>query len=206
MTQPFGLPVRGALCFVEFPKRRNRGGNDLLSALEIKNAIIYGRSSAGVAVLDLVSVYPKFVRCAVVHEPALPGYDRDSETVKLAAMDDTGITAVCANLFENMMNEDPAAWKAIGEDFHQRLARNYPTWIRRYVAGQKHDPFDPEALTGRPIVWTMGGMFEVTLFFSNVQLAHRAVLNIGFFPCKHFPQVSIPEVLADHIRSASRVA
>jgi hypothetical protein len=31
------------------------------------------------------------------------------------------------------------------------------------------------------------------------------VVPLGLLPCKHFPQVSIPDVLADHIgRSASR--
>jgi pimeloyl-ACP methyl ester carboxylesterase len=176
----------------------------LLSTLAVEDAVIYGCSSGGVAALDLASLHPKIVRRAVVHEAALPGDDRDKEIVKLAAMDDSEIAAACADMYGNMMNDDPGAWKAIGEDFHQRLARNYPTWIHRYVAGPQHEPFDPETLAGRPITWTIGGLFEVHLFFSNVQLAHRAGLDIGFLPCRHFPQVSIPERLADHIRNASR--
>ena len=42
-------------------------------------------------------------------------------------------------------------------------------------------------------------------FFSNVQLAASLGILLNLLPCKHFPQVSIPDLLADHIRrSASR--
>jgi hypothetical protein len=42
-------------------------------------------------------------------------------------------------------------------------------------------------------------------FFSNVQLTTSLGISIGLLPCKHFPQVSIPNLLADHIgRSTSR--
>ncbi|QBR01661.1 alpha/beta fold hydrolase [Paraburkholderia pallida] len=201
-TPGFSRSVAGVNVDVSMVSLGHQVAN-LLSALAIEDAVIYGCSSAGLAALDLVSVYPKFVRRAVVHEAALPGDDRDAEIVKLAAMDDSGIAATCASLFENMMNEDPAAWRAIGEHFHQRLARNYPTWIRRYVAGPKHEPYDPGTLAGKPITWTIGGLFEVRLFFGNVQLAQRAGLDIGLLPCKHYPQVSIPGLLADHIRKAS---
>ncbi|GLS99752.1 hypothetical protein GCM10007897_11350 [Sphingobium jiangsuense] len=175
----------------------------LLEALNIKNATVYGCSSAGLATLDLVVDYPHLVKQAVVHEAALPGGGEDSPLHNLATLDDEGVSKACAQLFAHLMNEDPKLWEDLGKDFHQRLWLNYPTWIRKYVTGIKHDPIDPAMLTDRPITWTIGGLFEARMFFSNVQLAHRAQIEIGILPCKHFPQVSIPNILAEHIRSAA---
>jgi hypothetical protein len=154
-------------------------------------------------VLDLAANDEELVQGAVVHEVALPPADGDiSPLIKLANMDNLGITAACADLFETFMNEDPVAWKALGDEYHRRLALNYPTWVRKYVAGAKHAPIEPSSLHKKPIIWTIGALMEARMFFSNVKLAHRADIDLGLLPCKHFPQVSIPLVLADHIRSA----
>jgi hypothetical protein len=40
-------------------------------------------------------------------------------------------------------------------------------------------------------------------FFSNVQLAASLGIPLGLLPGKHFPQVSIPDLLADHIRRSA---
>lgn len=179
---------------------------DLVRALGIERATFYGCSSAGLAVLDLVATGGTLVQSAVVHEAALPdSRDEEAGMGRLAGLDDAGITAACTKLFRNMMNEDPEAWDALGEDYHRRLSVNYPVWIRQYVAGRKHAPLEPSALEGKPITWTIGGLMEARLFFSNVRLARAAGLDLDLLPCKHFPQVSIPERLADHIRNAALV-
>lgn len=174
----------------------------LIDALGIEKAIFYGCSSAGLAVLDIVSSDHDLISQAIVHEAALPEEGQDSRLNALVEMDDAQVAATCANLFENVMNDDPVAWKALGPEFHGRLAANYITWVRRYVAGPSHPPVVPESLAGTPITWSIGSQFEVYYFFSNVQLAHRAGIDIGVLPCKHFPQVSIPQQLANHIRQA----
>ena len=59
--------------------------------------------------------------------------------------------------------------------------------------------------TKRPLDWTIGGLTPAMTFFSNVQIAATLGISVGVLPCKHFPQVTIPDVLADHVRqSASR--
>jgi hypothetical protein len=40
-------------------------------------------------------------------------------------------------------------------------------------------------------------------FFTNVQLAASLGIPLGLLPCKHFPQVSIPDFLADHIGASA---
>lgn len=176
----------------------------LIEALGIENPILYGCSSAGLAVLDIVSSRRDLISAAIVHEAALPEErEGDSPLSALVEMDDAQAAATCAHLFEKVMNDDPAAWKALGPAFHERLASNYVTWVRRYLAGPSHPPVAPELLADKPITWSIGAKFEVYYFFSNVRLAHQAGVEISMLPCKHFPQVSIPKQLADHIRQAS---
>jgi hypothetical protein len=80
------------------------------------------------------------------------------------------------------------------------------TWVRRYVSYQGPQPaYLPSDFSKRPLDWTIGGFTPAMTFFSNIQLTASLGIPLGLLPCKHFPQVSIPDVLADHIgRSASR--
>jgi hypothetical protein len=111
-------------------------------------------------------------------------------------------------IFRDLMNEDPVAWEALGEAYHRRLERNSVTRVRHYVdfSGPR-PPYRPEHFTKRPLDWTIGGMTPAMTFFSNVRPAAALGVELGLLPCKHFPQVSIPEVLAVHIgRCAARHA
>ena len=54
------------------------------------------------------------------------------------------------------------------------------------------------------MTWTIGGLTPAARFFSNVVMAHGAGIQIGLLMCRHFPQVSIPGVLAHHIVKVAR--
>jgi hypothetical protein len=79
----------------------------------------------------------------------------------------------------------------------QRLANNHVTWVRRYVAGELPPPHSPENLAGKPITWTIGALNPAGMFVDDVVLAVK-LLN-----CNHFPQVSAPVMLAQHIRAST---
>jgi hypothetical protein len=49
----------------------------------------------------------------------------------------------------------------------------------------------------------IGAVTPAGVFFNNVTTACREGLEIGLLPCKDFPQVSIPQKLVEHIRSAA---
>lgn len=170
-------------------------------SLGLAPATFYGCSSGGQVALALVADHSNLVRNAVVHEVPLPPGTR-SDLTKLT---DPEIVRTCKDLFRNDLNENAAAWDALGEAFHKRLERNYVTWVRRYVGGNRIlRNYTADELRRRPVTWTIGGLTPAARFFSNVVTAHAAGIQIGLLMCRHFPQVSIPEVLADHIRKAAR--
>ena len=169
----------------------------LVRSLGIARATFYGCSSGGRAVLDIAARHADLVHRAVVHEVATSARGPLAE---LIALDDAGVVQACKHIFGNVMNEDSAAWNNLGEAYHRRLERNYVTWVRHYVATIDTIPqINPAALAGRPITWTIGGLNPVAMFFSNVPIAFEARIPLGMLMCRHFPQVSMPAALAEHI-------
>ncbi len=172
----------------------------LVRSLGLGPATFYGCSSGGQVALSLVADHSNLVRNVVVHEVPLPPGTR-SDLTKLT---DPEIVRACKDLFRNDLNENAAAWDALGDSFHMRLERNYVTWVRRYVGGRRIlRNYTVDELRRRPVTWTIGGLTPAARFFSNVLTAHAARIQIGLLMCRHFPQVSIPDVLTDHIRKAA---
>lgn len=173
---------------------------DLVRSLGLAQATMYGCSSGGQFALALAADHPELVRNIVIHEVAMTA---SPMVAQLTSLDDAGIAAACRDIFRNLINEDATAWDDLGADYHSRLERNYVTWVRRYFASGFLRSFTPEELRRKPVTWTIGGLTPAVAFFDNVLAARAADLEIGLLMCRHFPQVSIPEVLAEHIASAA---
>lgn len=173
---------------------------ELVRSLGVERAVYYGCSSGGAAVLDLAVRHPALVGRAIVHEVALavPAVLND-----LVAMDDSSVMETCRFVFANIMNDDPVAWEALGDEFHARLATNYVTWVRRYIAPGIPPQLTPENLAGLPITWTIGGLSPAAAFLDNVVLAVQSGHPITTLMCKHFPQVSAPDMLSEHILASA---
>lgn len=52
--------------------------------------------------------------------------------------------------------------------------------------------------------WTLGGQMPLKMFFDSVVLATKAGIPIKVFDWKHFPHVTIPQVLAEYIRECCK--
>ncbi len=176
----------------------------LVRSLGVESATFYGCSSGGQVALCLAADHSDLVRNVAVHEVPLA---RNPMVAKLTALRDDEVVGACKDLFRNLMNENSEAWDALGEPFHKRLERNFVTWVRRYVArSDAFRMFSTEELRRRPVTWTIGGLTPAAAFFDNITTAHSAGLPISLLMCRHFPQVSIPEVLAEHVRKVARAA
>ena len=173
----------------------------LVRSLGLGPATFYGCSSGGQVALSLAADHPALVRNTVVHEVALTAGNR-SDLTKLT---DGEIVRTCKDLFRNDLNENATAWDALGDDYHKRLERNYVTWVRRYVGGSRLlRNFTNDELRHRPVTWTIGGLTPAARVFSNVVAAYASGIQIGLLMCRHFPQVSIYGMLAEHVRKAAR--
>ena len=169
----------------------------LMDELSIDVATFYGCSSGGLVVLALAANYSGRVRSAIVHEVPL-----GKKLSAFTTMDDATIVDVCRRIFATEMVEDNEAWTALGPAYHARLDRNYVTWVRNYV-DKVERTFSKAELNVRPVDWTVGALTPMGAFFENVTTASQAGIPIGLLPSRHFPQVTIPAVLAEHIRMAA---
>jgi len=182
----------------------------LMASLALAPATFYGCSSGGLAVLSLVADHPKIVRTGIVHEAALVNDFAWPEMMgalaaQLNSLPDAGIVQACKDMFRNRLTSNPQNWDALGADYHQRLERNYVTWVRCYMrAGVEHRSYNAEELTRRPVAWSVGGFSEMWAMISNIRVAQRGGRDVEIFKCRHFPQVEIPEVLTSHIRKHAR--
>jgi pimeloyl-ACP methyl ester carboxylesterase len=187
----------------------------LVTSLHLVPATFYGCSSGGQAVLSLVADHPDMVRNSLVHEAAvlndLDGVWReriDDWFVQMNRLDDAGIVQTCKELFRHGYNDKPEAWDQLGAAYHQRLEQNYVTWVRHYLHpdGAASRSYSAAELSTKPIAWSVGGFSEIWRRSGDFKTAQRAQIAIDILPCKHFPQVSIPEVLAQHIRDHTNVS
>jgi pimeloyl-ACP methyl ester carboxylesterase len=175
----------------------------LMDELSIDSAHVYGCSSGGATVLGMVADYPTRVLSGIVHEVPLAQIEQVEALTKLS---DPEIVSTCREMWSTFLCEDKAAWEALGSEYHARLDKNYVTWVRQYVSKRGKISFTEKELKQRPIIWTIGALSPAGLFFENVKAAVKADIPISLLPCKHYPQVSIPEKLAEHIKeSALRV-
>jgi pimeloyl-ACP methyl ester carboxylesterase len=172
----------------------------LLDELKIEVATIYGCSSSALAAIFLMIDHPDKVQSIIIHEAPLRLLPF---ITALQNMGDAELVKTCQDTFVNYFNEDMAAWEALGPEFHARLAKNYITWIRGYTRLFDDLSWSNEELKRRPVTWTIGGKMPAASFYDNVVVATKAGIEIGLLDSKHFPQVSIPEALAEHIKNAT---
>ena len=144
----------------------------------------------------------------MVHEAAL-NETSDEETdaqpwLAMGQLSDEEIADACAQMYATVLNDDQEAWAGLGPEYHQRLRRNYVTWIREYnTHSDTNRQYDPAAITKRPLTWSVGSKSTVQRTVGNIRLACRAGVELQLLPSLHFPQVSIPDRLAQHIRTAT---
>ncbi|KAL8820803.1 MAG: hypothetical protein Q9191_007442 [Dirinaria sp. TL-2023a] len=170
----------------------------LLDQLSIDQVSVWGCSSGGLAALALVADHPSRVRNAIVHEVPLSCPD-PIKALKPLSPDE--LLEACNDVFGGVMSDAEESWRELGPEYRKRLEKNWVTWQRYYVDVVERS-FSKEELTRRPVRWTIGALTPAGFFYQNVVDGFGAGIPVGLLPSKHFPQVTVPDVMAEHIRSA----
>ena len=125
------------------------------------------------------------------------------ELTALASMNDEEIIIICQNRYKSDLIEDINAWNDLGPEFHARLDKNYPVEVRVYTTKLTELKLSKKVLTKRPISWTIRALPPAGMFFDKVVTATKTGTEVGVLDAKHFPQVTIPQALAEHIKGAA---
>ena len=178
----------------------------LMDKLEIASATIFGSSSGGIFAMALLQEHEKRVERIIVHEIPMTVLKNLKDWAAWPESENPKIVQNCQGLFLDGINEDKEAWLGLGDEYHKRLEKNFIVWIRNYSPCVDEMRWNSEELKRlkAKINWTLGGQMPMARFFSNVVLATEVGIPIKVLDCKHFPHVSIPEVLAEYVRECCK--
>lgn len=179
----------------------------LLKALELAPASIYGCSSGGQCALTMGLDYPDVCRNLMIHEAALPDAahpDAFESSFRVSIRDlaeKTGSRVAALNAMFSDMVGDANAWASLGVDYHERVDKNLELWADYMVGHVNLRTYSAEELSAMPpLVFSVGKQSTSPGVKNTVELAKQANAELVFLPCRHLPQVTIPELLAKHIR------
>jgi pimeloyl-ACP methyl ester carboxylesterase len=175
----------------------------IIKELKLGPASIYGCSSGGQAVLAVGKYYPEVARNLLVHEAALQA--------------DTPIPNTGFEYFKNILAYEPYCngftpseltmvcsyekWRAMGEEFLERVGKNRVFWGQYYLGTVDLDTYSAEDLSKMPnLDFSVGTWTPSWLVYANIETAERGNKSVTWLPCAHYPQVVCPKELADYIR------
>lgn len=184
----------------------------LLDNLGIEKTSVYGSSSGGILAMSLLYGWKDRIDRVVIHEIPLSTPEELVQVFKLKKDEsDHAIVDFCIEVFKGMNADNLAAWEALGPEYHQRMEKNYVLWVRDYVgvvdrrdAGWHKD--DGGGLDWSRVSWTIGGNSPAGWFDNNLVFGAKRGVQVGTLECVHFPQVSVPRVLATHIQNCCGVS
>ena len=180
---------------------------EIIKALGIAPASVYGCSSGGQAALSLGKDNPELCRNLIVHEAAL--------------MNDTPLPGTGFSFFENIGTYQPYCvgfpsrdvcyvgnydkWHALGEEFQNRVNSNFEYWAQYYLGSNDITTYSEEDLLKMPnLEFSIGTWSPAWLVYANIATAERVGAPVTWHNCAHYPQVTCPDEYAQYIRSTCK--
>jgi pimeloyl-ACP methyl ester carboxylesterase len=184
---------------------------NLLAALGLAPAAVYGNSSGAIIALDLVLRQAAAVQAAILHEPPLmAGWARPDEVrAAIGGVVERGMAtggpAAAAEAFFRFVAGD-ANWESIGHEARDRIRKNGPTFFGSEIG--KFEPFRPDdaalAAISRPVLVLVSEGSPPFFAEATAWLAARLGVAITWTPGTHTPQIDHPVELAHTIRTFLR--
>ena len=180
---------------------------ELLSALSLAPAAVYGNSSGAIIALNLTIRHPASVSAAIYHEPPMnAGMAHPDEVQTLIGGIIEGAMAggppAAADAFLRFAIGD-ANWDGLGPDGQARAKANGEIFLGSEVGNM--EPYDP----GDAALKSIAVPVEVVVsedgppFFKEIApwLASKLNAQVAIVPGTHTPQLDHPQELAAYIRS-----
>jgi pimeloyl-ACP methyl ester carboxylesterase len=184
----------------------------LIKAQNLEPATIYGSSSGGQAVLSVGLHFPEVARNLMVHEAALINDSPLSDILLMAwkGMCDgltqaTGSKNVAAAIIWKTLAGDEQAWSALGTEYHDRINKNGELWLDLMVGNIDTKSYTAQQLQKMPpLVFSAGLLGMSWLALANLATAQRAKAEMVYLLSAHYPQVTMPEGFAEHIKTYAK--
>jgi pimeloyl-ACP methyl ester carboxylesterase len=195
------------------PEEQADDAAELLSALGLAPAAVFGTSSGGVFALEMAIRHPEAVRAAILHEPAFFALFDDPAGVReqVSELIQDGMAAGGPRLaFERFLRmvAGDANWEQLEPHEQQRLFASSETYFG-YEVGRFDDYVPEDSLldaTTAPIEILVSD--DSLPEFANAarRIAARLGIEITRTPGSHFPYLDHPDELAQALKRLLRKA
>jgi len=181
---------------------------EIIKALDMAPASIYGSSMGGQAVLSIGKYYPEVARNLIVHEAALmsdvpiPGTGFEFFDTLFSTFGPIchGFSPRDVSFICNWDN-----WKAFGDDFLKRSEANNEYWAKYYLGTIDVDTYTKEDLEKMPpLAFSVGAWSPYWMVYANMTTAERGGKPCTLLPCGHMPQTVCLEEFTEHLRNTCR--
>ena len=181
---------------------------EIIKALDMAPAAIFGCSMGGQAALSIGKYYPEVARNLIVHEAALmsdvpipnTGFDFFDALFGTFGPLCRGFSPRDVSFICNWDN-----WKAFGDDFLKRFEANGEYWAKYYLGTIDLDTYTKEELEKMPnLEFSVGAWSPYWMVYANITTAERGGKPYTILPCSHVPQVVCLEEFTDFLRMTCR--
>jgi pimeloyl-ACP methyl ester carboxylesterase len=192
----------------------------LVKVLNLVPASFYGCSSGGQALLCLGLYHREIVRNLIIHEPAvtfhaplsgpsLPGGGVVPTFMRMAASElvkKVGSYQTAISILLRAFSGNEQIWDAQDPELLNRVYKNGEAWMTKYVDHVERFYSDEELtkISKVPLIFSNGLFSPAWLTEATRRVAEKCGVEPVWMPCGHYPQVTIPDVLVEHIRANTR--
>lgn len=178
----------------------------IIRYMDMGKASLFGCSSGGQGVLMAGVKYPELVRNVMPHEAALmmdvqlPGtgfeFIQTFNDVYGPHLEGKNLNPFFASLYVSVYPP-----KDFDNETNARIDQNLPYWGQYYLGCQDTHSYTKEELGKIPACdFTVGSWTPAWHPYANMETAKRGGFSYTWLPCAHYPVLTCPEILAEHMK------
>ncbi|MBE6031783.1 MAG: alpha/beta hydrolase [Clostridiales bacterium] len=180
----------------------------IIKHMDMGKASVFGVSSGGQGALMVGVKYPELIKNVIIHEAALCGpedvpipnacgaYFMGFNQTYGPHLTGMNVTPFHAAMYVTVFPE-----RDFSPEVNARMAQNGPVWGQYYFGVQDQQSYTEEMLAKIPACdFTVGCWTPSFQVIANIRTANRGGFEYTWLPSGHYPMITCPDVLVDHIR------